>query len=92
MDTVFSDHIVLLQTSVTQLNSLCKTLINQQDGSYTTYTTPYAMSIRKVCYENGLDFNNQDQVQAILTANQAILNDPNYISKSVKLILPKVGT
>jgi hypothetical protein len=90
IDTIFADHIYNFHNSITQLSNLCKVLLSTIDGTYITYTTPYVMSIRQVCFQNGLDFNNSEQIMSIIIANQQLLMSLNVIPSGTVLTLPKV--
>lgn len=89
LDTVFSSDILVLKQSLAQLDTLLKTILNQIEQTYTTYTLPYTMSYRTLFYLNGLSFNNSTLVQTFIDANINILQDLNVIYKDTIVILPK---
>ena len=89
LDTIYSSDITTLKISLSQFNDLLKTILNQIEQTYTTYTVPYTMSFRTLFYLNGLDFNNSSLIQTLIESNINILEDLNVIPKNLVLTLPK---
>lgn len=92
VDTVWSDNIALLKTSLVQLDNLLSTILVKVNNTYRNYTLPANYSVRQIFFYNGLDYNNWNLVQTFIEQNQAKLNDLNIIPEGTIVSVPTVST
>ncbi|MFN8769823.1 MAG: hypothetical protein ACK5Z5_09055 [Neisseriaceae bacterium] len=84
-----NDLITALKNSYVNLVDLAKNLALNNSSQYTSYTLPYTMSIREVCFNNNLDFDNIDVIQNIIAANPGKFVSTNRIIGNTVLMFPK---
>ena len=70
------------------LLDLAKALSLNNSTQYISYAVPHTMSIRKVCFNNNLDFDNVATIKAITAANPGKFSSVNKIHTDSGLLLP----
>lgn len=85
-----NDLIEALKDSYVNLLDLATQLATSNNTRYFSYKLPYTMSIREVCFNNELDFNNPDVIASIMTSNYGLFASVNKIDKDITLLLPRM--
>lgn len=85
-----NDLITALKNSYVNLLELCKILSKSNNSQHISYNVPYTMSIRELCFNNNLDFNDVVIVQSIIAANPGKFASVNKIVADTVLLLPKI--
>ena len=86
-----ANHVITeLKNSYVNLLDLAKALSLNNSTQYISYEVPYTMSIREVCFNNDLDFDDVATIKAIITANPGKFSSVNKISVDTVLLLPKL--
>ena len=80
-----------LKNSYVNLLDLAKALSLNNRTQYTSYEVPHTMSIREVCFNNDLDFDDVATIKAIIAANPGKFSSVNKIPSDSVLLLPKLG-
>lgn len=89
LGTVFISQINAIKASVVSLDQFGKTLLNESESSYVSYTVPYDMSLRMALYLNGLDLNTD--MESMLLLNRSVIGSVNKIPADTILKLRKTG-
>ena len=84
-----SDLITTLKNSYVNLLDLSKNLSINNSSQYFSYQLPYTMSIREVCFNNNLDFNDISVIQNIIGANPSKFASVNKIVAGTVVLIPK---
>lgn len=91
VDTIWSDNIALLKSSLVQLDNLLSTVLVKLNNTYRNYTLPANYSVRQIFFYNGLNFNDWNIVQTFIEQNQSRVNDLNIIPEGTIVSLPNIG-
>lgn len=81
--------ITALKNSYVNLLDLSKNLSINNRSQYTSYKVPYTMSIREICFNNNLDFDDVDIIQNIIAANPGKFASVNKIDIDTVMLLPR---
>jgi len=78
-----------LKNSYVHLLDLAKSLSINNSSQYMSYKVPHTMSIRELCFNNNLDFDDVGILKAIIAANPGKFSSVNKILEDTVLLLPK---
>lgn len=81
--------ITSLKNSYVNLLDLSKNLSINNSSQYISYPVPYTMSIRELCFNNNLDFDDVSVIQNIIAANPGKFASVNKIVVDTVLLLPR---
>ena len=85
---ILNNLIAALKESYVALYNLGDIYSQNNEKTYKTYIVPYAMSIRSLCFLNGINFNNTDNLNTIYKLNSDKYTSSNFIPAGVNIILP----
>ncbi len=83
--------ITALKNSYVNLLDLSKNLSINNSSHYISYPVPYTMSIRELCFNNNLNFDDVSVIQNIIAANPGKFASTNKIVVDTVLLVPRAS-
>jgi len=87
--TFLADIIQSIKNCYVSLYNLAKVYSVNNLNSFISYTLPYSMSLRKVCFLNLVDFTVVNNIDIIYQLNSNVINNVNFIDQDTIIKIPQ---